>query len=46
MKSKNPINLPQDELFRMRLENMLDMNHELIKLSELIDWDSFDEQWG
>jgi len=46
MKSKDPLNLPQDELFRMRLENMLKMDHELIKLSELIDWDSFDEQWG
>mgnify|MGYP000418654559 CR=1 FL=1 len=46
MKSKSPLNLPQDELFRMRLDNLLDMNHELIKLSGLIDWDSFDEKWG
>jgi len=46
MKSKSPLDLPQEELFRMRLDNMLDMNHELIKLSELIDWNSFDEQWG
>lgn len=46
MKPKNRKNTPQEDLFRMRLENMLDMNHELIKLSKLIDWDSLDKEWG
>ncbi len=30
----------------MRLENMLDINHELIKLSKHIDWESLDKEWG
>ncbi|MCZ6804902.1 MAG: IS5 family transposase [Proteobacteria bacterium] len=46
MKPKSCNIIPQDDLFRMRLDNMLDMKHELITLSGLIDWGSFDEQWG
>ena len=30
----------------MRLENMLDINHELIKLSKHIDWESLNKEWG
>ncbi len=30
----------------MRLENMLDINHKLIKLSKHIDWESPDKEWG
>ena len=30
----------------MRLENMLDINHELIKLSKHIDRESPDKEWG
>ena len=30
---------PQDELFRSRLENMIDMNHPLVKLGQGIDWE-------
>ncbi len=30
----------------MRLENMLDLNHELIKLSKHINWESLDKEWG
>ncbi len=30
----------------MRLENMLDINHELIKLSKHIDRESLDKEWG
>ncbi len=30
----------------MRLKNMLDINHELIKLSKHIDWESLDKEWG
>ena len=36
----------QEDLFRMRLENMLDINHELIKLSKHIDRESPDKEWG
>ena len=46
MKPKSNKNIPQDDLFRMRLDNMLDLEHELIKLSKLIDWDSLELEWG
>lgn len=35
-----------EDFFRHRLENILDMRHELIHLSELIDWDSLTEEFG
>ncbi len=31
-------NSPQSDLFRTRLDNMIDMRHELVRLSEAIDW--------
>lgn len=37
---------PQDELFRSRLENMIDMNHPLVKLGKGIDWEVFDREFG
>lgn len=46
MKPKSKKTEPQDDLFRMRLENMLDMKHELVRLSKQIDWDSLDQEWG
>lgn len=35
-----------EDLFRQRLENLIDTRHELVKLCELIDWEHFDAQWG
>ena len=46
MKPEKQPKIPQEDLFRMRLENMLDINHELIKLSKHIDWESPDKEWG
>ena len=46
MKPQSRCNLDQTELFRNRLVNQLDMNHELIRLSKLIDWGVFDERFG
>ncbi len=46
MKPQTPPELPTDDLFRQRLENLIDMRHELVKLTELIDWGHFDAQWG
>ena len=46
MKPQTPPDLPTDDLFRNRLENLIDTRHELVKLSELIDWEHFDAQWG
>lgn len=33
-------------MFRNRLENMIDMRHELVRLAGLIDWKRFDEAFG
>ncbi|MBA3897612.1 MAG: IS5 family transposase [Sphingomonadaceae bacterium] len=38
--------LRDDELFRMQLTNMIDMEHPLVKLAGLIDWARFDEAYG
>ena len=46
MKPEKQPKIPQEDLFRMRPENMLDINHELIKLSKHIDWESPDKEWG
>ena len=35
-----------DELFRSQLDNMIDMEHALVKLAGLIDWSRFEEAYG
>jgi transposase, IS5 family len=34
------------DMFRNRLDNMIDMRHELVRLAGLIDWKRFDEAFG
>lgn len=34
------------ELFRERLDNLLNHNHELFKLADLIDWEMFEQEFG
>ncbi len=46
MRPKAPDESPSPDLFRNSLENMLDQRHELYRLADLIDWDSFDEEFG
>jgi IS5 family transposase len=46
MKPQTPPDLPTDDLFRHRLENLIDRRHELVKLSAVIDWERFDREWG
>ena len=46
MKPKPPLKSPTEDLFRHRLENLIDPRHELVKLSQLIDWERFERQWG
>lgn len=46
MKPQSAADLPTDDLFRQRLENLIDRRHELVKLSQLIDWEHFELQWG
>ena len=36
----------QDDLLRPRLTDMIDMRHELVKLSALIDWEFFERAWA
>src|SRR3712207_4720472 len=35
-----------DELFRSRLDNMIDLQHPLVRLAKLIDWSRFDRAFG
>jgi len=39
MLKKNPRIAAQDELFKVRLEVLIDARHELVKLADVIDWD-------
>jgi IS5 family transposase len=42
---KSPV-LGQTDLFRSRLENLVDHNHELVLLAEKINWPFFDDKFG
>ena len=46
MKPKTPPDVPTEDLFRKRLDNLIDRRHELVRLASLIDWQRFDEGWG
>ena len=37
---------PQDRLFQDRLENMINMDHELVKLGDKINWKTFESTLG
>ena len=39
MLKQNPVSGGQDDMFRSRLDQMIDPRHELVKLSRLVDWD-------
>jgi len=36
----------QDDLLRPRLVDLIDMRHELVTLTALIDWDFFEREWA
>ena len=42
MKPKKPESDPSNDLFRSRLDNMLNMRHELVLLADRIDWEHLD----
>lgn len=46
MRPKEPEETPQDDLFRMKLVNLLDLRHELCRLAERIEWQRLAEQFG
>jgi hypothetical protein len=39
MLKQNPVPGGQDDMFRSRLEQMIDPRHALVKLARLVDWD-------
>jgi IS5 family transposase len=36
----------EQDLFRSRLDQIIDMNYALVKLSRAIDWRALEEQFG
>ena len=46
MKPRTPPDPPSEDLFRHRLDNLIDRRHELVRLAALMDWDRFDAEWG
>jgi IS5 family transposase len=46
MKPKSPENCGQNDLFRIRLTDLLDPRHELYRLADLIDWPLLDQELG
>ena len=46
MKPNPPPDRSTDDLFRNRLDNLIDRRHELVKLAAVIDWQRFDDEWG
>lgn len=46
MKPKEPAKRPHNDLFRMELENLIDRRHELVRLSEVIDWEGIASEFG
>lgn len=43
MLQDNPGNSDQDDLYRARLESIIDLRHELAKLARLVDWDGLQQ---
>jgi transposase, IS5 family len=46
MRPKEPAGSDDLELFRSRLENIIDPRHPLVRLAKLIDWGRFDAVFG
>src|SRR5919202_2583107 len=46
MRPKQPKAAPQEDLFRARLENLVDPRHPLVGLAKLIDWGRFEAAFG
>jgi len=46
MRPNKPTLSPDIDLFRNRLDNMIDQRHELYRLTDLIEWHSFDAMFG
>ena len=46
MRPRRPESEPADDLFRARLSNQLDPKHPLVRLAGLIEWASFESEFG
>ena len=46
MKPRKQEQIPQQDLFRLRLDQMLDQRHVLYKLADQIEWHRAEEQFG
>ncbi len=46
MRPKQPKAEPQEDLFRARLQNLVDPRHPLVRLAGLIDWGRFETAFG
>src|SRR5215210_7131056 len=46
MRPKQPKAEPQEDLFRARLDNLVDLRHPLVRLAALIDWGRFEAEFG
>ena len=46
MVPEKPSDQTQFDLFRLQLDNIINRNHELYRLAEMIDWSVFDESFG
>ena len=46
MLKENPKSDGQDDLFRLRLDNIIDMGHPLVKLAETIAWDALEKDFA
>ena len=44
MRPKHPRKADHDDLFRARLDHIINMRHELVVLADKIDWDWLDEE--
>lgn len=42
MKPRKSARTPQDQLFRFRLVDIVNEDHELVRLSKVMDWESLD----
>lgn len=43
---KSPQQNPQTDLFRPKLQNMINRSHSLVKLSEVVNWEQLDQTFG
>ena len=46
MRPKQPAAEPQEDLFRARLEALVDPRHALVRLARLIGWGRFEAEFG